>query len=54
MARASRREPAALLAVGLGLLVLSGIGPHDRLTWVLEVAPILIAVPVLVLTSRRS
>jgi putative membrane protein len=53
MADASRREPAVLLAVGLALLVLSAVAPHDRLTWVLEVAPILIAVPVLVLTSRR-
>ena len=44
MARASRPEPAVLLAVGLGLLLVSSIAPHDRLTWVLEVAPILIAV----------
>ena len=33
--------------------MLSGIGPHDRTTWWLEVAPILIAVPVLALTARR-
>jgi putative membrane protein len=30
------------------LLLLSGIRPHDRFTWVLEVFPILIGVPVLV------
>ena len=50
MARPSRREPRILLALGLGLLVLSGIGPHDRLTWLLEVAPILLGVPLLVAT----
>jgi putative membrane protein len=47
------REPRILLALGLGLLVLSGIGPHDRLTWLLEVAPILLGVPILVATYRR-
>jgi putative membrane protein len=48
-----RREPAVLLAVGAALLVLSGIGPKDRYTWILEVAPILVAVPILVVTRRR-
>ena len=47
------REPLLLLIVGAVLLVLSGIGPHDRTTWWLEVAPILIAVPILVATARR-
>lgn len=47
------REPLVLLIVGAVLLVLSGIGPHDRTTWWLEVAPILIAAPVLILTARR-
>lgn len=46
------REPLLLLIVGAVLLVLSGIGPHDRTTWWLEVAPILIAVPILALTAR--
>jgi putative membrane protein len=49
----SRREPLVLLAVGLGLLVVSGVHPKDRFTWVLEVAPIFVAVPVLVATRRR-
>jgi putative membrane protein len=49
----SRREPLLLLAVGLVLLVISGIHPKDRFTWVLEVAPIFVAVPVLVATARR-
>ena len=47
------REPRLLLVVGVVLLGLSGIGPHDRVTWVLEVAPILIAAPLLILTARR-
>ncbi|MEX2222713.1 MAG: DUF2238 domain-containing protein [Candidatus Rokuibacteriota bacterium] len=47
------REPLVLLGAGAVLLVLSGIGPHDRTTWVLEVAPILIAVPLLLATARR-
>ncbi len=50
---ARRREPAVLLAVGAALLILSGISPKDRYTWVLEVAPILVAVPILVWTYKR-
>jgi putative membrane protein len=46
------------LLLGLGLsvlaaLVLSGIDPYDRPTWLLEVAPVLIAAPVLAMTYRR-
>ena len=49
----ARREPLILVVVGLVLLVWSGLRPHDRFTWFLEVAPIFIAVPVLVATRRR-
>jgi putative membrane protein len=49
----SRSEALVLLAVGLGLLVVSGVHPKDRFTWVLEVAPIIVAIPVLVATRRR-
>jgi putative membrane protein len=35
------------------LLALSGVAPCDRFTWVLEVAPILVGVPVLVTTASR-
>jgi putative membrane protein len=45
-------ERRGLLAAGAVLLVLSGIGPHDRVTWFLEVAPVLIAGPVLMATAR--
>lgn len=37
----------------LGALVVSGIKPYDRGTWLLEVAPVLIAAPILVATYRR-
>ncbi len=43
----------ALLGVALLVLVWSGIGPHDRFTWVLEVLPVLIVVPILAATYRR-
>jgi len=45
-------EPALLLAIGVIALVVSGIDPNDRLTWLLEVAPILIAAPLLIATFR--
>ena len=33
-------------------LIVSGIGPRERGTWVLEVAPVLIAAPILLFTRR--
>ncbi len=47
------RLPILLLAAVLTGLVLSGVGPRDRLTWWLEVAPVLLAVPLLLVTYRR-
>jgi putative membrane protein len=41
-----------LVIVGVALVV-SGIAPYDRTTWWLEIFPILIVAPVLVLTARR-
>ena len=49
----TRHEPLILLVAGVALLLLSGIGPRDRFTWWLEVAPVLIGVPILVATYRR-
>jgi putative membrane protein len=43
----------ALLAVVLIALVASGIHPYDRATWLMEVAPVLIALPLLIATRRR-
>jgi len=39
--------------VVLAALVVSGIRPYDRVTWVLEVAPVVVALPVLYLTRER-
>lgn len=39
--------------VVLTALVVSGLSPHDRLTWWMEVAPVLIAFPVLAGTHRN-
>lgn len=47
------REPLVLLALTAVALVVSGIGPFDRATWWLEVAPVLIVGPILVATFRR-
>ena len=41
------------LALVLAALVVSGIHPYDRATWLLEVAPVLIALPILLATYRR-
>jgi putative membrane protein len=49
--RAPRAGPIAL-AVALLALAISGIGPRDRLTWIMEVAPVLVALPVLVASHR--
>lgn len=49
----SRIEKMVLLTVGVMGLTLSGIAPYDRATWWMEVAPVLIVAPVLVLTARR-
>ena len=50
--RAEIREAIALLVLTAIALVLSGIGPRERGTWVLEVLPVLIAAPLLILTWK--
>jgi len=47
------RLAAALAIVVAAALVVSGIAPFDRGTWLLEVAPVLIAFPILAATRRR-
>jgi putative membrane protein len=42
-----------LLVLAVVALVVSGIGPKDRLTWLLEVAPVLIGAPILVASAKR-
>ena len=49
----NRRWLFALGAIVIVLLALSGLHPYERSTWWMEVAPIFIVVPILVLTSRR-
>ena len=49
----SGRLPLFVLAAVLAVLVWSGIAPHDRGTWLMEVAPVLIVLPLLVATHRR-
>ena len=46
-------RPAALLALLAVVVAWSGIGPKDRFTWILEVAPVFIGVPILIATRRR-
>ncbi|HTT08509.1 MAG TPA: DUF2238 domain-containing protein [Gammaproteobacteria bacterium] len=41
-----------LLIISIALLVLSGIAPHDRLTWWLETLPIFTIVPILIATGQ--
>lgn len=43
--------PGLFLAT-LAALIASGIEPYDRLTWWMEVMPVLIALPILVFTRR--
>ena len=49
----TRREPTILLIAALALLALSRVGALEPGTWVLEVAPILLVAPILVVTARR-
>jgi putative membrane protein len=48
MTRPSRYELTLLVSLAL-LLAWSGVHPHDRFTWILEVFPILLGVPALIL-----
>jgi len=45
--------PPILAIVVLIALVISGLEPYDRLTWLMEVAPVLIAAPILIATYKR-
>ncbi|MFO1428655.1 MAG: DUF2238 domain-containing protein [Candidatus Competibacteraceae bacterium] len=37
----------------LATLIVSGIGPYDRLTWLMETAPVMIAIPIMLLTHKK-
>jgi len=47
------RLPVVLLALVVALTVASGVAPHDRLTWLMEVLPVMVALPILWATRRR-
>jgi putative membrane protein len=51
--QAQDREPLVLLAVAAAALIVSGVAPHDRVTWWLEVLPVLVGAPILIATYRR-
>jgi putative membrane protein len=51
--RPVKLEPLILLAVTVAALIASGINPYDRATWWMEVAPVLIGAPILILTYNR-
>jgi putative membrane protein len=57
MADNTRQAPSLevllLLALTLAALVYSGIAPHDRLTWAMEVSWVAIGVPALIVSWRR-
>jgi putative membrane protein len=49
----SNQDLRVLSVIVGAALIVSGIAPYDRTTWWLEIFPILIGFPVLVLTARR-
>ncbi len=49
----SGREPLLLLAIAAVALGVSGLRPYDRVTWLLEVGPVLIGAPLLIASYRR-
>jgi putative membrane protein len=50
-----KRTPLLITLAALVLLalVVSGLRPYDRLTWLMEVTPVLIVLPLLAATTRR-
>ena len=42
-----------LLAIVAGALIWSGVNPNDRLTWAMEIAPVVIALPIILAAWRR-
>lgn len=53
MPDARTRYLATAAAALIALLALSGLAPYDRPTWLLEVFPVLIALPLMAATWRR-
>ena len=51
--RETRALRLSLLVTGAIALVLSGIAPYSQSTWLMEVFPIFLVVPLLIVTARR-
>jgi putative membrane protein len=49
----TRGEGLSLLLIVVAALIWSGIAPHDRLTWIMEVIWVVAAIPLLLATHRR-
>lgn len=49
----ARREPLILSTIAMAGLILSGIGSYDPPTWIMEVFPVFIGIPLLILSYRR-
>ena len=47
------RELFALLMAASAALIVSGLEPFDRATWLMEVAPVIVGVPILMATFAR-
>jgi len=47
------REPLSLLGATIVVLVWSGVQPYERGTWILEVFPVLMGIPILFATFSR-
>lgn len=47
------RYPLALLGITIILLAISGYKPYEMATWWMEVAPVIIAIPILLATYKR-
>ena len=51
--RSGRVQPLVLMLLAAVATIVSGIGPFDRMTWWLEVSPVIVGLAVLAATSRR-
>lgn len=49
----AKREPLILIGLTVAALIASAVHPHDWATWWMEVAPVLIGIPILVAIHRR-
>lgn len=49
----THHENLALMALTLLALAASGLAPFERLTWILETAPVMLGLPLLVATRQR-